>query len=45
VKTVSPHPEAEAEFDEAEDFYEDRAPGLGVRFRNAVEHAVQRIQL
>jgi plasmid stabilization system protein ParE len=43
VKPVAPHPEAEAEFHDAVDYYEERSEGLGVRFREEIEAAVERI--
>jgi len=44
VKPVAPHPEAEAEFHAEVDYYETRQEGLGVRFRSAVEEAIERIR-
>ncbi len=38
------HPEAEAEFNTAIDWYEDRTPGLGLDFADEVQAAVQRAQ-
>jgi plasmid stabilization system protein ParE len=38
------HPEAEAEFLEANAYYEERAPGLGLDFSAEVRAAIQRIQ-
>ena len=35
-------PEAEQELTEATLWYESKEPGLGIRFRNEVQHVVQR---
>jgi toxin ParE1/3/4 len=44
VKPIAPHPEAEEEFHASVDYYEDRSEGLGVRFREAIEQAVEKIR-
>jgi toxin ParE1/3/4 len=44
VKPVAPHPEAEEEFHAAVDSYEAQSEGLGVKFREAIERAVERIR-
>ncbi len=36
-------PEAKAEFDDAERYYEHQATGLGKRLRDEVRHALQRL--
>jgi plasmid stabilization system protein ParE len=36
-------PRARAELIDAQDWYENEAPGLGLRFRAVVDNAVQRI--
>jgi len=36
------HPEAEAEFNAAIDWYEDRSPSLGLEFADEVQAAIQR---
>lgn len=38
------HPEADAEFQEAIDYYQTESPGLGVRFYQAAMIAVLRIE-
>lgn len=38
------HPDAEAEVEEAADFYEGRRPGLGEEFRAEIEEAVARVR-
>ena len=38
------HSEAELEFDEAVEFYDDKSFGLGERFQKAVFHAVESIR-
>jgi len=35
------HPLAETEFSEAQDWYEERLEGLGVRFEEKIEHHLQ----
>jgi len=37
-------PEARQEFEEAEEYYERKVPGLGVRFRAEVRAAIPRIR-
>lgn len=37
-------PEARAEFDSAERYYEQQVPGLGLRFRHEVRAALQRLR-
>jgi plasmid stabilization system protein ParE len=44
VKRLQFHPDARAEFDDAAAYYEERRPGVGVRFRSAVEEAARQIQ-
>jgi toxin ParE1/3/4 len=44
VKPIVFHPQAEEEFDEAIAFYEDRRPGVGLRFRTQVEAGLARIR-
>ncbi len=40
--TFSPH--AQAEFDQAERYYERQVPGLGGHFRREVQNALKRLQ-
>lgn len=40
MKPASFHPEAEAEFDEAADYYESQEDGLGSSFQNEVEEKI-----
>ena len=42
--TVGFHPLARTELTEAGQFYEGRAPGLGARFLDATERAIQLLQ-
>jgi hypothetical protein len=44
VKPISPHVEAEEEFNAQVDYYEDQEEGLGERFRSAVEESIERIR-
>lgn len=42
--TFSFHPEAEAEFESAVDWYEEKAPGLGLDFATEVREAIDLAQ-
>jgi plasmid stabilization system protein ParE len=44
MKALALHPEAEAEFETAADFYESRRRGYGERFRAEVAEAFARIR-
>ena len=37
------HPKAEAEIEEAADFYGERDPALAVRFVQAIDHAIDQV--
>lgn len=43
MKTVTLHPEAEADIEQAGDFYESRRTGYGERFRAEVDKALRQI--
>ncbi len=43
MKRVRFHPDAEAEFTAAAEFYEAQAPGLGLEFMSRVRHASRTI--
>jgi toxin ParE1/3/4 len=45
MKSVTIHPEAEAELEEASDFYEIRRTGLGAEFEAEVQDALDRVAL
>lgn len=45
MKPIRFHPGAQAELLASAHYYEDRQPGLGKRYLNAVHTAVRRIQL
>ncbi len=42
MKAITFHPEAEAELEEASDYYESKRAGLGAEFEEAVQEAVER---
>ncbi|MBO0697535.1 MAG: type II toxin-antitoxin system RelE/ParE family toxin [Zavarzinella sp.] len=44
MKPIVPHPEAEEEFHADVDRYEDESDGLGAKFREAIEQAVEKIR-
>ena len=44
MKRASFHPEAEAEFLHAASFYENKSTGLGQRFVDEIERAVEQIE-
>ena len=44
MKPVTIHPEAEAELEEASDFYETRRAGLGAEFEAEVQQAIDRVE-
>ena len=43
MKQVTIHPDAEAELEEASDFYENRRAGLGAEFEAEVQEAIDRV--
>ena len=45
MKSVWFHPDADAEMTEAAQYYEERTPGLGLTFLDAVETAVGKVLL
>jgi plasmid stabilization system protein ParE len=44
VRSVEFHPDAQAEFFSAAQFYERESPGLGLDFIASVQHAYERLQ-